>query len=457
MIQCLDKCLKGKIKEAALDLYWLIAIPVLFILILIHEVGHFVAARLMKVRIEEFGIGFPPRMLVLGERNGVKYTLNWIPIGGFVKMAGEEDPDVPGSLASKKPWQRIFVLTAGALMNLLLAFILFTGLALYGHTEIVSQRIGAYRVEASSPAERADIQPGDWIVSANGRPIHSQSDILIETTLSRGVTITMVLDRQGQPVTTTLRPRKEGEYPKDQQGPIGIRLVYYESPVTIQYLSPGSPAETAGLRVGDVITAIDGQPVTDSMDYVVYADTHMSQTLTLSVRRDGQDLPPIQVSNTIAYESWPMGIDYLHLGYVTYSLGQALAEGVQETVDATVLIPRTLASLVRGSVPLSDMSGIVGITYTAAQVVRTAGLYGLLRLMAIISVNLFLVNLFPLPALDGGRIAFVLLEWIRGGRRISPEKEGLVHMIGFILLLAFVAIITYYDIARWISMSGGSP
>jgi regulator of sigma E protease len=446
---------RSKIEEVALEfLYWLIAIPVLFILILIHEIGHFIAARLMKVRVEEFGIGFPPRMLVLGERNGVKYTLNWIPIGGFVKLAGEEDPAVPGSLAGKKPWQRIVVLIAGALMNLLLAFFLFTGLAMYGHTEVVSQQIGAYAVEPASPAERAGLQPGDIIVSVNGRSMKSYEDIQIETTLNRGVTVTMVLDRQGQTINTALTPRKE---PPANQGPIGIRLAYVESPVTIQWVAPDSPAAQAGLREGDIITAIDGQPVRNSLDYMAYADTHISQTLTLSVQRGGQALAPLELANPIAYAGVPMGIDYVRLAYRTYPLGQGLVEGWQQTVDATVLIPRTLAGLFRASVPVSDLSGIVGITYAAAQVVRTAGLYGLLRLMAIISVNLFLVNLFPLPALDGGRIAFVVLEWIRGGRRISPEREGLVHMIGFFLLLAFVALITYYDIVRVIRMSGGSP
>jgi len=434
-------------------LSWLAAIPVLFLTILLHEIGHFIAARLMKVRVEEFGIGFPPRMLVLGERKGVKYTLNWLPIGGFVKMAGEEDPNIPGSLASKKPWQRVIVLSAGALMNLLLAFLLFTGLAMYGHTEIVSKQIGTYYTEPGSPGEAAGLLPGDVIVAMNDRPISSYEDLQIETTLNRGVTVTLVLDRQGESITTQLMPRKD---PPERQGAIGIRIGYYESPVTAQWVVPDSPAAQAGLREGDVVVALDGQATPNSLAYLAYADSRLGQDLAVTVRRDGQELT-LQVPNPAAYQGLPMGLDYRRLAYRTLPLHLAVVEGGQETVNAAALVPRTLASLVRGSTQLSDMSGVVGITYAAAQVVRTAGLYGLLRLMAIISVNLFLVNLFPLPALDGGRIAFVLLEWIRGGRRISPEKEGLVHMIGFILLLVFVAVITYYDIARWIRMSGGSP
>lgn len=439
----------GFVEAFVVNLSWLAAIPVLFLTILLHEVGHFVAARIFKVRVEEFGIGFPPRMLVLGERNGTKYTLNWLPIGGFVKMAGEEDPNVTDSLASKKPWQRIIVLSAGALMNLLLAFILFTGLAMYGHTERLSKQIGAYYIEPGSPGEAAGILPGDVIVSINGRPIIAYEDLQIETVLNRGVTVTLVLDRQGQPITTQLVPRKN--YDPETQGPIGIRIEYYESPMTVQWVLSDSPAEQAGLREGDVIVAVDGQETPNNLLYLAYADSHLGQDLTLTVRRDGQDLT-LQVPNPTTYQGVPMGLVYQRVTYVTYPVIQALAEGAQETVSAAALIPRTVASLVRGSTPLSDMSGVVGIGYAAGQVVQSAGLYGLLRLMAIISVNLFLVNLFPIPALDGGRLVFVLLEWVRGGRRISPEKEGLIHMVSFFLLLGLIAVITYFDIARIIRM-----
>jgi len=435
-------------------LSWLAAIPVLFLTILLHEVGHFVAARLMKVRVEEFGFGFPPRMLVLGERNGTKYTLNWLPIGGFVKMAGEEDPNVEGSLASKKPWQRVVVLSAGALMNLLLAFVLFTGLAMYGHTEIVSTRVGTYYVEPGSPGQAAGILPGDILTAINGKPITAYEDLQVETVLNRGVTVTLVLDRQGELLTTQVQPRKE--YDTATQGPIGIRVDYYESPVTVQWVLSGSPAEAAGLREGDVIVALDGQEVPNNLAYLIYADSRLGQELTVTIRRGGQDIT-LQVPNPAEYAGLPMGAVYHRLVYVTYPLGRAVSEGWQETVSAAVLVPRTLASLVRGSTPLSDMSGVVGISYAAAEVVKSAGFYGLLRLMAIISVNLFLVNLFPIPALDGGRLVFVLLEWIRGGRRISAETEGLIHMVGFFLLLALIAVITYFDIARVIRMETASP
>ena len=421
--------------------FWLVAIPVLGVVILIHEIGHFWAARWMKVRIEEFGIGFPPRMLTLGTRNGVKYTLNWLPLGGFVRLAGEEDPSVEGSLARKKPWQRVIVLGAGAFMNLLLAFLLFTGLAIYGREEIVSQQIGVYRVEAGSPAQQAGLLPGDLIVEVNGKQVASYYEIQLETALNRGFTITLVLERGGQRVTAAAVPRKN---PPEGQGPLGIRMAYYEAPVTVQWLAQDSAAAQAGLRPADVVLALDGQPVRSSLDYLAYVDEHTDQQIALSVQRDGQALAPLSLFNDSKYEGLPFGLDYLRLA----RRHGGPVEGWRETWGAALLVPRTVAGIFRGSVPVSDLSGPVGIFYVAGRVTQQAGAYGLIYLAAVISINLGLVNLFPLPAMDGGRLVFVFVEWLRRGKRLSPEKEGLVHMIGIFLLLGLLGVLTYFDIAR---------
>lgn len=434
-------------------IFWVMAIPVLGISILIHEIGHFLAARWMKVKIEEFGIGFPPRMLKLGERNGVDYTLNWIPFGGFVRLAGEDDPSVEGGLAAAAPWRRVVVLTAGAFMNLVLAFAIFVGLAMYGQPEIVSDQVGIYYVEPDTPAQRAGLQRGDILVSINDKPVTSFEDIRIETTLNRGHTITLTLERDGRQVTTSLVPRREVP---EGQGPIGIRLVYYESPVTVQWLLEDAPAEQAGLQEGDTLVAIDGQPIEDSLAYMDFMDDHMGEEIAVTVRRDGERLPPIALYNDPEYENLPLGIDYLHTVQKTRSFVEGLVEGWRQTVDAAVLVPRTLAGLFRRSIPVSDLSGPVGIVYMGAQVAQVAGLYGLLQLTALIGVNLCLVNLFPLPALDGGRLAFVLVEWVRG-KRLSPEKEGFVHMVGFLLLLAFLVVITYFDLVRIFTGNGTGP
>jgi len=516
--------------------FWLLALLTLPVMILVHEIGHFLAARLMKVRVEEFGIGLPPRMLTLGERNGVRYTLNWLPFGGFVKMAGEEDPDVEGSLAGKKPWQRLFVLSAGALMNLLLAFVLFTGLAMYGRVEAVSRQVGIYRVEPDSPAAARDIRPGDLVIAVNGQSLPA-GEIPLEISLYKGYTVTLSLVRAGQPLEVQIYARTDAE--RGIQGPTGISLYYYESPAVVQWIQEGSAAAQAGLQVGDEIVALDGQPIASSLDFLAYLDQHYGQEVELTIRRGQAPPQAVRLFNDPAYmgilpayesptptiagiiagspaeqaglqagdeilsldgrpisttadymaylnahrsvevalsvrragkvlggimlpnmptQAYPLGIDLVRIEYRTYPLGYGLVEGARQTAQALWMVPRTLAGCARGSVSWQQMVGPVGIVYLSVRVTQEGGLYTLLNLMAMISANLFLVNLFPIPALDGGRALFVLLEWIRGGRRLSPQVEGMIHTIFFFILIGLVLLLTFFsDIPGIINGTLGSP
>ncbi len=450
--------------------YWLIAIPVLAVLILVHEIGHFYAARLMKVRIEEFGIGFPPRLLTLGTRNGVRYTLNWLPFGGFTKMAGEEDPSIPDSLASKKPWQRLVVLAGGSLMNLVLAFAIFTGLALYGREEVAGP-VGISYVEAGSPAALAGLQPGDFFVKVNDYKAASSNDVRMEVTLHQGDAVTLVMERDGQTYTTTVRPRKD---PPPGQGAMGIRMRNYESPLTVRYLAEDAILAQYGLRLGDTITAVDGRPISDTLRldaYLLQRQMHASLAglvadlvqkgpasvesflhpqMTLAAQRAGTPLSEITLRDQDAFD-WTMEVSFARTTWRRYGI----AEGWRQTWDATWLVPRTLAALFRGSVPVSSLAGPVGIFQVTGLAAQYGGLPDLLYIMALISVNLFVVNLLPIPALDGGRIVFVLLEWIRRGRRIPPRWEATVHMVFFFLLILLIAYLTYSDIARATAEMGG--
>jgi len=339
---------------------------VLSILVLAHEMGHFIVARLAKVRIEEFAIGFPPRLVSI--RHGeTDYSINLLPLGGYVRMTGEEDPSKPGSLAAKPPAWRAAVLCAGVAMNVALAMILFT---------------------------------------------------LIYLT---GVSI---------PVPT-------GE----------IRFIGIAS---------GSPAEQAGLKPGDVVVSVDGQGVTQMDAFRSYINAHTGQPVTVVVRRDGIVQPPVTLEprQTPPPGQGALGVvlDYVRMYEKrTYALPQAVALGVQSTWNAiafTVYIP---VQVIRGLIPVEVARpvgpvGVGRIIGSAAEQIPTLGWEPLLQTMALLSVSLAVVNILPLPGLDGGRLIFVLLEWVRRGKRISPEREAIIHLMGLAFLMGLIVLISYYDI-----------
>jgi len=335
------------------------------LVVLVHEAGHFWFARKAGIKVLEFGFGYPPRIKTLGVRDGVEYTLNAIPLGGFTRMLGEEDPTAPGSFASKSAWQRIRTLLAGPAMNVLLAVVLFTITAAMGE-QIMVGKVLVTSVAAGSPAEDAGIQAGDLITAIAGQTVRNTAELVQRTRAVLGQEVTVSLLRGAEPLTVRLTPRAQ---PPAGQGAIGIGIDMQE----------GWTVETVR------------QPI------------------------------------------W-----------------KAPWLGIQEAWSALLLTISGFAQLIRGTVSPKEITGPVGIFQISGIVART-GLANLLRLTGFISINLSLVNLFPLPALDGGRIAFIVLEKLRGGRRIAPQHESLVHLIGLLALVALMFLVSYFDIVRLLS------
>jgi regulator of sigma E protease len=336
---------------------------VLAILILAHELGHFATAKTFQVKVEEFGLGFPPRLLSIrwGE---TLYSLNAIPLGGFTKMAGEEDSQVPRSLASKGAGTRILILSAGSIMNALLPILLFSIAFMIPHNQVIGQ-IVVDKVAPNSPATRAGIQPGDVILNVNDEPLRNINDLQRNIQLNLGKKISLLIKHSDSATeAVSLIPRWR---PPEGQGALGV-LVKLSNPTVISQ----------------------------------------------------------------HYPFW-----------------QAIPMGVVESIETFVLFKNGIISMIIGAAPVA-VTGPVGIAEMTGEVAK-AGIGPLLEFAAFLSLNLALVNIFPLPALDGGRIAFVLLEWIRRGRRISPKTEGRIHLVGFAMLMAVILIITYQDIIRIIS------
>ncbi|MDD3678491.1 MAG: RIP metalloprotease RseP [Dehalococcoidales bacterium] len=334
---------------------------VLAIVVIAHELGHFATAKACGVRVDEFGIGFPPRIIAL-KYGETEYSLNWVPLGGFTKMAGEEDPNIERSLASKSIGKRLLVLSAGSIMNFILPFLLLTMAFMIPH-DIVTGNVSVVEVVADSPAETAGIQAGDKILEINDKSINNTADISRYIQMNLGNEMTILLERSdGSKDTVTVVPRWN---PPAGDGSVGF-----------------------------------------------------------SIRTDNAAI------EKRSYNPWV-----------------AFQKGATEAFETMVLFKNGILSMFIGTSTTADLVGPVGIAQITGQVAQ-AGISPLLEWTAFFSLNLAIINLLPLPALDGGRIIFVLLEWIRRGKKVAPETEGKIHFLGFALLIMLMVAITFQDIGR---------
>jgi regulator of sigma E protease len=340
-----------------------IGVVVLSVIILVHELGHFIFAKATHCYVEEFGIGFPPR--IWGKKFGeTTYSINWIPFGGFNKISGEVDPAAPRALAARSRKVRFLVLSGGIIMNLLLPFLLLTVAYMVPHT-IVTGKIVVQEVAAGSPAALAGISANDTILSADGKAMNSVSDLSRYVEMHLGAKITLKIQHTDNATESLVMvPRWK---PPHGQGSLG----------------------TTSSTTNPVITS----------------------------------------------ESLPVW--------------RAIPAGVVSCWETLVLYKNGIIQMVTGAVPFTP-SGPVGIVQVAGEVAQS-GVSPVLELTAFISIAVAVTQIIPFPALDGSHLLFIIIEWARRGKRISARIQGIVHSIGFIVLIALMVLITFQDIARWIS------
>jgi regulator of sigma E protease len=372
--------------------FYLAAIPVFGVIVLIHELGHFLTAKWADIRVEEFGVGFPPR--AFGIRRGETiYSINWLPLGGFVRMTGENGETTmpqraasangsavtpaPGAVdarafASKPAHKRLIVLVAGVTMNLLLAIVLFSAAEAVGHPEF---RAVVGTVQTGSPAAAAGMQAGDTIVSIDGHAVTYSQDVV--------TTVAAAVDHAANGAAA--------------------------QPVTVVVRHPGQ-SDVATLTVNARVAPASGQG-------------HLGITFSQA-----------------------------HPVIARVALWQAPGAGLRDVGETVGGIVTAIQQIIRGVLPFRDaFQGPVGIVQTTGQVagaVPTVGWFPILYLTGALSVSLAVVNILPIPALDGGRIMLILIELARGGKRLSPNREAIINLAGMAALLMLMVVITFFDVGR---------
>lgn len=431
-------------------------VPILAILILAHEAGHFLTARLVGIKVEEFGIGFPPRLFGF-RRGGVLYSINLIPIGGFVRVLGEDGKSfAPDSMQAKSRLQRAAFISAGSFMNFVVAILL--SMVLVGAQGVTTTNVYIAAVEPGSPAQQAGWESGDRIVDIAGKPLTSPDGILGVTRDYAGRPMPVTMMRDGQLVQTEVTPRQD---PPPGEGPTGSQVVG-AAPAEIRVASaePGSAAEKAGLRPGDVLVSIGREPIVDGSAYALALRNHAGQTVPVKVNRGGQVVTvelaipavggaeaPVATGETSAAAGL---ITNETIQYQSLPWWQILPRGLADTGNMIKQMFEGLSMLVRGDAPVSGVAGPIGMGQLTSEVLERSVApvwVTLTNLMILLSLNLAILNLLPIPALDGGRLLFVIIEFIRG-KRVAPEKESLVHLVGLAILLVFMFVVAFADIDR---------
>ena len=382
---------------------WLLIVPVLALLIFVHELGHFATAKMFGIKVTEFGFGFPPRIFGIPFR-GTVYSLNLIPLGGFVKMVGEEDPSDPDSFARHSVLKRLIVLSAGSIMNFVLPVVIFTVLLMLPHEALVGGSVVITSVAPGSPAEQAGLRGGDTILAVDGEPV-----------ISPGELVSAVRDRSGRPIELSLR--RASRVMGLSQSP---ELATYEAVSVTPRISPPR------LKVVE--------EVTDPSSEVGLSDAR---------RYD----PNLDVGDTMTQGAIGVmiGLANPKFGTKTEPIWSAVPNAVRMI---WAVLSFTWGGITEGVATRSNpgIAGPVGIAHATGEMVEELGVSWVFRIAALLSVSLGVVNLLPIPALDGGRIVFVVLEFLRRGKRISPQREGLIHLVGFVVIIGLIIAITYSDI-----------
>lgn len=433
----------------------LIFIAAIFILVTIHELGHFLAAKYFKMRVDKFSIGFPPK--IFGFKKGeTEYVIGATPLGGYVQIAGMIDESMddsfmdeevkPDEFRSRPVWQRTIVILAGVIFNMILAVVIYAGMAWnYGETVIPIESIEGIYVQEETVASQIGLQTGDRIIGINGEEVDYFNQLFSPSSLTER-DLTFLVRRDGEIVTINTPPdfldliNREG----------GFIDLNHTLPSKISKVMPGTPAEEAGIKDGDQIVSANGEPVQFWVQIVHIIQSSEGPTQLEVLRGDQRveiTVEPDPETNQIGIQSYQAS-DIFDYEIRTYGLAQSVLVGFSRTNETFFGIIKGIGRLFSGDISVREnLGGPVAIANITKEATERGGMEGFWNITAFLSVTLAIMNMLPIPALDGGHFMFLLYEGIT--RREPPPKVRMgLQQLGFIFLIGLFILITFNDILR---------
>jgi regulator of sigma E protease len=429
------------------NIWWLLVL--IGVMILIHELGHYWAARFFDVRVETFSFGFGPRLF--GFRKGeTDFRFSAILFGGYVKMAGEqpgeEYGDDPRAFLAKPRWQRLIIAFAGPFMNIILAVGLLTGLYMFKYPKVADQDGPAIigHIAAGSPAEQAGIREGDRIAQVEDIQNPTWEDVFMKELASAMRPLPIFIERDGKQIRKVVTPAL------DERHGLGYVGWSAQSDVLLAGVAEGMGADKAGLRRGDVLIRINGKPVRSLVKLHEIIRSSEGKPVEVTYRRNGQEhtvtVQPKQ-GDLNGRQQWLIGVSLEpRVTYVTLSFGEAFRESIHQNRKGATLIYQFLEGIIQRRLSAKSLEGPVGIARLSGQAARE-GPAAFVELMSSVSLNLAIFNLLPIPVLDGGVILLLLVEIVMR-RNLSLQVKEAVFKVGFVFLMMLMVFVLYNDISK---------